>query len=449
TYTTQSGKSNYAWSVTGTIGTDYIITSGGTPGDNNLTLKWLSTGSKTVTVNYTGGGCSGITPASKTITVNANAMITVQPVSPAPMCAGSGSANLGITALGASAYQWQVSTDNGSTWTNLSNAGSYTSVNTATMTITSPAASLDNGKYRCMVTGSCGVATSFSATLTVNSTNIDSQLTSGQTQCINGSFSPISVTASGSGLTYQWYSNTVSSNTGGTSLGTSNGAQTGTFTPMALVAGTAYYYCVVTGTCGFSTSAVSGAFTVTPENTITLSTGNNIQTKCINTAIIDIGYTTSGATGLSFTGLPAGVSGIWSAGNATISGTPTSSGTFNYTVTTLGGCGNKTAAGTITVNPVPNADISISETSGTTGNDGTICNGDAAALTASGGISYTWTPATGLNNVNTSNPIASPVTTTTYQVTVTDINGCINTANTLITVVPKVNTGEMFRKPNR
>jgi len=36
----------------------------------------------------------------------------------------------------------------------------------------------------------------------------------------------------------------------------------------------------------------------------------------------------------------------------TISGTPTASGTFNYTVTLTGGCGT-TATGTITVNNFP------------------------------------------------------------------------------------------------
>ncbi|MFN8294014.1 MAG: hypothetical protein U0T72_09845 [Chitinophagales bacterium] len=36
--------------------------------------------------------------------------------------------------------------------------------------------------------------------------------------------------------------------------------------------------------------------------------------------------------------MPSGVTGSWSANVATISGTPTASGTFNYTVTMTGGC---------------------------------------------------------------------------------------------------------------
>ncbi|MBE0390362.1 T9SS sorting signal type C domain-containing protein [Flavobacterium sp. PL002] len=69
TYTTQSGMTNYVWSVPGTLNTDYTITSGsiGTT-SNTVTLKWLTSGSKTVTVNYA-SSCSGTIPASNTTTV--------------------------------------------------------------------------------------------------------------------------------------------------------------------------------------------------------------------------------------------------------------------------------------------------------------------------------------------------------------------------------------------
>ncbi len=43
------------------------------------------------------------------------------------------------------------------------------------------------------------------------------------------------------------------------------------------------------------------------------------------------------ATGATFSGLPAGVTGTWASNVVTISGTPTASGTFNYTVTLTGG----------------------------------------------------------------------------------------------------------------
>ena len=59
-----------------------------------------------------------------------------------------------------------------------------------------------------------------------------------------------------------WYKNSTASTTGGTSLAAANGAQTNSYTPQSGTAGTFYYYCIVTGTCGTATSAVSGAFIV-------------------------------------------------------------------------------------------------------------------------------------------------------------------------------------------
>ncbi len=97
---------------------------------------------------------------------------------------------------------------------------------------------------------------------------INSQETATQTQCLNGTFTPITVTAIGDLLTYQWFSNTTAINSGGTTLGSPNGAQTASYTPQATTAGTKYYYCIVTGVCGTQTTAVSGAF-ITNNPTIT------------------------------------------------------------------------------------------------------------------------------------------------------------------------------------
>ena len=68
----------------------------------------------------------------------------------------------------------------------------------------------------------------------------------------------------GGTLSYQWYSNSTATNSGGTLI---SGATSAGYTPSTAVAGTLYYYCVVTNTlAGHSpvsaTSNVSGAIIV-------------------------------------------------------------------------------------------------------------------------------------------------------------------------------------------
>ncbi|MGI9545547.1 MAG: gliding motility-associated C-terminal domain-containing protein, partial [Cyclobacteriaceae bacterium] len=74
------------------------------------------------------------------------------------------------------------------------------------------------------------------------------------------------------------------------------------------------------------------------------------------------------------------------------------------------------------------------------GSDVTICQGDPIQLAGSGGVSYLWSPAAGLDDATIQNPIASPTNTTTYTLTVMDNFGCTDTAqvtvNVIITVPP-------------
>lgn len=65
----------------------------------------------------------------------------------------------------------------------------------------------------------------------------------------------------------------------------------------------------------------------------------------------------------------------------------------------------------------------------------TICLGDNTQLVATGGTTYLWSPATGLNNPNISNPIASPSVTTVYSVKITR-GTCSYVTETTVTVVP-------------
>lgn len=68
----------------------------------------------------------------------------------------------------------------------------------------------------------------------------------------------------------------------------------------------------------------------------------------------------------------------------------------------------------------------------------TICEGASGGITAGGGTSYNWTPATGLSSTTISNPVASPTVTTIYSVAITNtITGCSRTLTTQVNVNPK------------
>lgn len=59
------------------------------------------------------------------------------------------------------------------------------------------------------------------------------------------------------------------------------------------------------------------------------------------------------------------------------------------------------------------------------GEDLYVNAGSSVTLNATGGASYTWSPADGLSCTNCSNPTVNPQTTITYTVTVKDANGCL------------------------
>ena len=157
TYTTQGGQSGYIWTFTGVPGVDYTITSGGTVTDNTVVLKWITTGIKTVTINYTNaGGCTAATSTSSIpTTINSSPAITIQPVNQIT-CAGT-SVSFSVTASGTAInYQWRKG--------GLDIAGATGS----TYTIVAPVVG-DAGNYDVVVSGTClPDAISNAVTLTVN-----------------------------------------------------------------------------------------------------------------------------------------------------------------------------------------------------------------------------------------------------------------------------------------
>lgn len=85
--------------------------------------------------------------------------------------------------------------------------------------------------------------------------------------------------------------------------------------------------------------------------TVNLSSavGTNSQSRCTGAQITPISYTTSGSSEVTFSGLPPGVSGIWSNNLATISGSSSQIGTYDYSVKLISGCNSTTATGKIVI----------------------------------------------------------------------------------------------------
>ncbi len=64
----------------------------------------------------------------------------------------------------------------------------------------------------------------------------------------------------------------------------------------------------------------------------------------------------------------------------------------------------------------------------------TIQFGESVELQASGGVSYAWSPAEGLDDDAIANPVAQPLDNTTYTVTITSESGCQTTLEVPVTV---------------
>jgi hypothetical protein len=106
TYTTQSGQTNYIWTVPGTQGTDYDIISGSLSlASNTVTLHWHTIGSKTVTVGYSSNGCTSAINASSTTTVVKTERGVVH--GGTHICAGSPSPLLTLNDYAGTIVRWE------------------------------------------------------------------------------------------------------------------------------------------------------------------------------------------------------------------------------------------------------------------------------------------------------------------------------------------------------
>jgi gliding motility-associated-like protein len=227
------------------------------------------------------------------------------------------------------------------------------------------------------------------------------------TVCVGGT---TDLQASGTNLTYAW--------TPAASLNiTTTNAVTATLSVQTT------FTVVATNATGCSVTANK---TIYIYPTPVLNTVVNPTTICAgDTAIV----TVTGATNCTWTGTYL----FANAANDTIWVAPTTTETYSVSATASNGCvGTQTA--TVNVNALPTA---------VAGPDETICVGGSVTLNASGGIAYSWSPATGLSASNVNNPTVTINNTQTYTLEVTDANGCKNTDDITVNTValPVANPG--------
>ena len=220
--------------------------------------------------------CASLNSGSATLNVNTAPAITTQPAAGAAVCAGQVKAYT-VSANGtALTYQWQESTNGGTTWTNITNGGIYGGATTATLTLTGVTVAMNNNQYRCIISGTCAPsATSNAVTITVQTPISISTAPADAAICATGTTS-FSTAASGTTPTYQWQESTNGGTTWTniTNGGMYSGATTTTLTLTGVTAGmNGYRYrAVVTGTtaCG-AVNTASAALIVNPQPTVTLT----------------------------------------------------------------------------------------------------------------------------------------------------------------------------------
>ncbi|WP_276504987.1 PKD domain-containing protein, partial [Terrimonas pollutisoli] len=302
-------------------------------------------------------------------------------------------------------YQWQSSTDGGTSWNNISGATSATYDPTNLLTP-------GTYSYRVIVTDACGeTATTTAKTITIVE-EVTATISGGGNFC-EGDNVNLNVTLSnGTGTySYQWQS--------GTSLSgpwtNIPGATNATYSP-SLTAGTYYYQIVV---------FANGAACNDEKETVTVIVNALPTANITGTAAI-----CAGASTVLSSNATAGSGSIssyqWNLNSTPISGatsatyTATAAGNYTVTVTNSNTCSFTSAAFAVTVNALPTANIT-----GTAA----ICAGASTVLSSnatagSGSISsYQWN----LNSTPISGATSATYTATAagnYTVTVTNSNTC-------------------------
>ncbi len=289
-------------------------------------------------------------------------------------------AEFSVTASNAQTYQWQQSTDNGSSWANIESATSAKYTTEATTT------SMSGNQYRCVVTGSGVSVISAPATLTVNAAATTITTQPSNVTVTEGETATFSVTATGSSLTYQWQQSTD-----GSAWANISGATSSSYTTQAATMDMDgwQYRCVVTD--GNSNGVTSQAATLTVTAATVSVTGVSLDKTELSLTVGDTETLTATVAPDNATDKTV----TWTSSNSTVATvdqngvvTAVARGTAVITATAADGSG-ASASCTVTVSSYlppanPNYRITVEATQG-----GTVT---ADPTAAKAGATVTLTP---------------------------------------------------------
>lgn len=231
-----------------------------------------------------------------------------------------------------------------------------------------------------------------------------------------------------SAIARYWYSIGTSPGAVNTLTWTSNWGDTAvTVKNLSLVNGTVYYFNVKSENGAglfsnvISTNGQTVSVAIPTAPTASISSVNSV---CAGQPLALSDASAGGPTAWSWS-MPGG--SPTSATSQNISVTYTAAGTYTVSLMASNATGTNTATKTITVTANPSVNAIASNS--------VLCSGQSSTLTATGASSYTWSPATDLNNTSGNSVVSTPASTITY--TVVGANGaCVNSKTVSLNVSP-------------
>lgn len=393
--TSTGNGAKYRWQVRGKTGGFTNITDGGVYSGATTATLTITGASTTLDSNrfrcVVSNACQTVNSANRWLTVNELPAIATQPEDKI-VCAGSNTTfTVGATGDGL-IYKWQM--DDGSGFADLADGGVYSGTSTATLSLAGLTRSLNNNKYRCIVSGTCTPdVTSAEANLTVHKAPAITTQPVASVIC-DGQSTSFSVTATGTALAYQWQVNDGSGFTDVTNGGIYSGAATSTLniTAASTSVNGYQYRCVLTNACTpLNSDAVAltvnalPVITSQPSDVTICETGNTTFTVANSGSGITYKWQVNSGSGYANVN-DGGVYSGSSTATLTITGAPTTlSGYLYRCVLNNGNCDLNTAAANLTVKALPKVTVQPSST--------TVCHGNntSFSLTATGAaILYQW-----------------------------------------------------------